>query len=194
MILDDPSVKHVAVLVLLVSAGLFSGCSTRSTDGAAPPSAAAPSPLASVCAKVRDDEVAKAFGVTGWHGQDLRQPGHDPSDVRCEFRGQGYQFEVRTIVVPGAVASADDALRVLLGVLPGQPIDGERVDGVGDAAVYSTDEQPLLLMGLSAVKRAGGGWRSLQVAGSLTPAGSDQLVRLPKGAIVALAQKIMARL
>jgi hypothetical protein len=58
-----------------------------------------------MCAKVSDDDVAKAFGVTGWHGRDVKGPGHDPSDVSCLFKGEGYEFTARTTVVSGSSRS-----------------------------------------------------------------------------------------
>jgi hypothetical protein len=149
-----------------------------------------------MCAKVSDDDVAKAFGVTGWHGRDVRVPGHDPSDVSCLFKGEGYEFTARTTVVSGAVASAEDALRVLVGIVPGRSIDedGDRVAGVGDAALYSSDPTRPMPVDLYAVKRVGNGWRTLQLSALLAPVGSRQPLNLTKEAFVAFAQNIMAKL
>lgn len=149
-----------------------------------------------MCAKVNDDDVAKAFRVTGWHGRDVKGPGHDPSDVSCLFKGEGYDFSARTTVVSGAVASAEDALRVLVGIVPGRSIeeDGDRVVGVGDAALYSSDPTGPMPVDLYAVKRVGDGWRTLHLSALLAPVGSRQPLNLTKDAFVALAQNIMAKL
>jgi hypothetical protein len=188
---DDAAVKSAAVVVVLM---LLAGCGAGSPGSGT--SSSAPASVTSMCAKVSDDDVAKAFGVTGWHGRDVKGPGHDPSDVSCLFKGAGYEFAARTTVVSGAVASAEDALRVLVGIVPGRSIeeDGDRVAGVGDAALYSSDPTPPMPVDLYAVKRVGNGWRTLHLSALLAPVGSRQPLNLTKEAFVAFAQNIMAKL
>jgi hypothetical protein len=185
-------VKNAAAIVVVLM--LLAGCSTGSPGSST--TSSAPTSVTSMCAKVSDDDVAQAFGVTGWHGQDVKQPGHDPSDVSCQFKGEGYEFTVRTTVLSGVVASADDALRVLAGIVPGQSIDeyGDRVAGVGDAALYWSDPTPPMPVSLDAVKRVGNSWRSLELNALLAPVGSGQPLKLTKEAFAAFAQKIMAKL